>query len=72
MVIRVNSQLATPMLFRVMQMEDVTLEVSADIEGFVIEREGQDDVTGSDRREFHMAIRELMMEHRQAMREARE
>lgn len=72
MVIRVNSQLATPMLFRVMQMEDVTLEVSSDIEGFSIEREGQEDVTGSDRREFHTAIRDLMMEHRQAMREARE
>lgn len=72
MVIKVNSQLATPMLFRVLQMEDVTLEVSSEIEGFVIEREGEEDVTGTDRREFHMAVRDLMMEHRQAMREARE
>ena len=69
MVIRVNSQLATPMLFRVAQMDDVTIEISADVEGFVIEREGEETLVGSDRRDFHMAMREIMVAERQARRE---
>ena len=64
MVIKVNSQLANPMLFRVAMMEDVRLEVSAEIEGFVIEQEGEEDIVGTDRREFHMAIRDILRESR--------
>jgi hypothetical protein len=60
MVIKVNSQLANPMLFRVAMMEGVSLEISSEIEGFIIEQEGEEDIVGSDRREFHMAIREIM------------
>lgn len=60
MVIRLNSSLANPMLFRVAMLEGVTLEVSSDIEGFVIQQEGEEDIVGTDRREFHMAIREIM------------
>lgn len=60
MIIRVNSALANPMLFRVAQLQDVTLEISHDIEGFSIEQDGEVTVTGTERREFHMAIRDLM------------
>lgn len=60
MIIRVNSMLANPMLFRVAQLEDVTLEISHDIEGFSIEQVGEEPITGTERREFHMAIRDIM------------
>lgn len=65
MVIKVNSQLANPMLFRVAMMEGVKLEISSEVEGFVIQQEGEEDIVGTDRREFHMAIRELMRNARQ-------
>lgn len=60
MIIRVNSELANPMLFRVAQLQDVTLEISHDIVGFSIEQTGEETITGTDRREFHMAIRDIM------------
>lgn len=60
MIIRVNSDLANPMLFRVAQLEGISLEVSHDIVGFSIEQDGEVTVTGTERREFHMAIRDIM------------
>ena len=60
MVIRLNSSLANPMLFRVAMVEGVTLEISSEIEGFIIQQEGEEDIVGTDRREFHLSIRELM------------
>jgi hypothetical protein len=65
MVIRLNSSLANPMLFRVAMIEGVTLEISSEIEGFIIEQPGEEAIIGSDRREFHMAIRELMRGQRE-------
>lgn len=64
MIIRVNSALANPMLFRVAQLADVTLEISNSIEGFSIEEPGKDAITGTERREFHMVIRDIMREFR--------
>lgn len=66
MVIRLNSSLANPTLFRVAMLGGVTLEVSPDIEGFVIQQEGEEDIVGTDKREFHMAILELMRNARKS------
>ena len=55
MKIQANSDLATPLLIRLARL-GITLEISSEISGFVIQIPGEDDVVGTERGEFMRAI----------------
>ena len=64
MLIKVNNALVHPMLFRISMIEGVSVEVSEEIVGFSIEKDGEEVTSGESRRDFHFALRDLMRELR--------